>query len=132
MAVRKEFLGRGWAFPFQFDPATGKVALSEYEENIRQNITVILGTRPGERQMRPEFGCKIHDLLFAPNTRSTAHMVARHVKEALGHFERRIEVSDVQARIDPSGSVRVEVVYKIISTGAVDSAVHVVSNTQSR
>ncbi|MCK6506166.1 GPW/gp25 family protein [Myxococcota bacterium] len=132
MAVRKEFLGRGWAFPFHFDPATGMVALSEYEENIRQNITIILGTRPGERQMLPEYGCKIHDLLFAPNTRATAHMVARHVKDALARFERRIEVQDVHARVDPSGAVRVEVVYKIISTGAVDSAVHVISNTQPR
>lgn len=132
MAVRKEFLGRGWAFPFQFDPATGMVALSEYEENIRQNITIILATRPGERQMLPDFGCRIHDLLFAPNTRATAHMVSRHVKEALARFERRIEVTDVAARVDPTGAVRVEVVYKIISTGAMDSAVHVISNTQPR
>ncbi len=132
MAVRKEFLGRGWAFPFQFDPATGMVALSEYEENIRQNITIILATRPGERQMLPEFGCRIHDLLFAPNTRATAHLIARHVTDALSRFERRIEVTDVQSRVDPSGAVRVEVVYKIISTGATDSAVHYLSNTQPR
>ena len=45
MAIRKEFLGRGWAFPFHFDPATGRVALTEYEENIRQNISIILGDR---------------------------------------------------------------------------------------
>ena len=132
MAVRKEFLGRGWAFPFHFDPATGKVALSEYEENIRQNITIILGTRPGERQMLPEDGCKIHDLLFAPNTRATAPMVARHVRDALVRWERRVEVVDVLSRVDPSGAIRVEVVYKIISTGAVESAVHVVSNTSTR
>ncbi len=132
MAVRKEFLGRGWAFPFHFDPATGMVALSEYEENIRQNITVILGTRPGERQMLPDFGCRIHDLLFAPNTRATAHMVARHVKDALMRWERRVEVVDVISQVDASGAIRVEVVYKIISTGAVESAVHVVSNTSPR
>lgn len=132
MAVRKEFLGRGWAFPFRFDPATGKVALSEYEENIRENITVILGTRPGERQMLPEFGCKIHDLLFAPNTRATSHMVARHVRDALERFEPRIELVDVRPDVDASGAIRVEISYKIISTGAVDSAMHVISNTQSR
>ena len=62
----KEALGRGWSFPFTIDPARGGVALSEFEENIRQNITIILGTRPGERQMLPQFGCRIHELLFAP------------------------------------------------------------------
>lgn len=132
MAVRKEFLGRGWAFPFHFDAATGMVALSEYEENIRQNITVILGTRPGERQMLPEFGCRIHDLLFAPNTRATAHMVARHVHDALARWERRVEVVDVRSGVDASGAIRVEVVYKIISTGAVETVAHVVSNSSSR
>ena len=59
MTIRKEFLGRGFAFPFHFDPAGGGVAMSEYEENIRQNISIILGTQPGERQMLPAFGCRI-------------------------------------------------------------------------
>lgn len=131
MAVRKEFLGRGWSFPFQFDPATGSVAMSEYEENIRQNITIILGTRPGERQMLPQFGCKVHELLFAPNTRTTAHIAARHVEEALRRWERRIEVEQVNAVPDPSGAIRVEVVYKIISTGAVERLEQVISNSSS-
>jgi phage baseplate assembly protein W len=52
----REILGRGWAFPFGFDSATGAVSVSEFEENIRQNITIILGTKPGERQMLPAFG----------------------------------------------------------------------------
>ena len=49
--MNKEFLGRGWAFPFHFDSASGAVAYSEFEENIRQNIMIIIGTRVGERQM---------------------------------------------------------------------------------
>ena len=57
--LRKEYLGRGFGFPFRFNPSTGSVALSEYESNIRDSITLILGTRPGERQMLPEFGCYI-------------------------------------------------------------------------
>jgi phage baseplate assembly protein W len=125
--VPKEFLGRGWAFPFHFNPATGGVALSEFEENIRQNITIILGTQPGERQMLPEFGCRIHQLLFAPATRNTGHIAARHVEEALRRWEPRIEVQDVQANPDPTGAIRVEVVYKIVSTGAVERLSHVVS-----
>lgn len=128
MSVRKEFLGRGWAFPFHFDSADGRVALSEYEENIRQNITIILATRPGERQMLPEFGCRIHQLLFAPNTSTTATMAERYVDEALMRWERRIEVESVNTNPDPTGAIRVEVVYKVISTGAVERVQHVVSN----
>lgn len=128
MAIKKEFLGRGWAFPFSFDRADGSVAFSEYEENIRQNITIILGTRPGERQMLPQFGCRIHELLFAPNTRATAHIAAQHVEEALKRWERRIEVLEVDAEPDPSGAIRVELTYKITSTGAVERVEHVVAN----
>jgi phage baseplate assembly protein W len=112
----KEFLGRGWAFPFQFDSATGGAAYSEFEENIRQNITIILGTKPGERQMLPQFGCRIHELLFAPNTRATSAMVAHHVAEALRRWEKRIEVLKVDATGDEAGTVKVAVDYKIIAT----------------
>ena len=128
MAVQKEFLGRGWSFPFHFDPATGAVATSEFEENIRQCITIILGTRPGERQMLPEFGCRIHELLFSPNTPATSRMAKRYVEEALSRWEERIEVVDVRAEPDPAGSIRVEVTYRIPSTGAVESLSHSVVN----
>jgi phage baseplate assembly protein W len=130
--VQKEFLGRGWAFPFRFDPASGAVGFSQYEENIRQCITVILGTRPGERQMLPDFGCRIHELLFAPNNQTTAQVAAGHIREALGRWEPRIDVESVDASTDPSGAIRLEVVYMIISTGAVQNVVHMVSNTGNR
>ena len=128
MATRKEFLGRGWSFPFHFDPATGAVATSEFEENIRQSITIILGTRPGERQMMPKFGCRIHELLFAPNTPSTARRAKRFVEEALARWEPRITLVDVRSEPDPSGAVRLQVIYEIPSTGATDTLLHVVSN----
>lgn len=130
--VQKEFLGRGWAFPFKFDPASGAVSFSEYEENIRQCITIILGTRPGERQMMPEFGCRIHEMLFAPNNQTTAQVASGHVRQALNRWEPRIEVDSVDASTDPSGAIRVEVVYTIISTGAVQNLSHMVSNTGGR
>ena len=130
MSVRKEILGRGIGFPFAFDNASGGVAMSEYEENIRQSITIILGTRPGERQMLPDFGCRIHELLFAPNTEATSHMAARFVEESLRRWESRIDVVEVNASPDASGSLRLEVVYKVISTGAIERLHHVVSNTR--
>lgn len=129
MAIRKEFLGRGFAFPFHFDPAGGGVALSEYEENIRQNISIILGTQPGERQMIPHFGCRIHELLFAPNNGYAGQIAAEYVKEALLRWEPRIEVEEVTASPDPSGSIRVQVQYRIVSTGAVERLEQVVASS---
>jgi len=117
--VRKDFLGRGWQFPLAFDPASGGVAMSEFEENIRQCITIILGTKPGERQMLPEFGCTMHELMFAPNTDSTATLVRRRVVLSLKRWEPRIEVESVDAWPDQNGTIRVEVKYTVVSTGDV-------------
>lgn len=114
--MRKEFLGRGWRFPFGFDTANGGLALSEYERNIQESITVILGTKPGERQMLPDFGCRIHELMFSPNTRATATLVAHHVEDALARFEPRIEVDKVDSWPDEAGVLRVMVHYRIKST----------------
>lgn len=117
-SMRKEFLGRGWQFPFQVNPATGGVAMSEYESNIRDCMSLIIGTRPGERQMLPEFGCRINEMLFAPNTADTAGAVAHAVREALNRWEPRIEVLSVDAWPDQTGSIRVQVNYTIRSTGS--------------
>ena len=114
--MRKEFLGRGWSFPFGFDGSTGSVSMSEYEGNIRDCISVILGTRPGERQMMPEFGCRIHEVMFSPNTRATATQVQYHVEQALERWEPRIEVTRVDAWPDGAGTLRLAVHYRIKST----------------
>lgn len=114
--MRKEFLGRGWRFPFGFNPASGGVSTSEYEQNIRECVTLILGTKPGERQMLPEFGCRIHELMFSPNTRATSTLVAHYVEEALARWEPRIEVTKVDAWPDDQGAIKVMVHYRIKST----------------
>jgi len=114
--VRKEFLGRGWRFPFGFDSSRGTVTTSEFEQNIREAITVILGTKPGERQMLPDFGCRIHELMFSPNTQATSTLVSHYVEEALTRWEPRIQVTKVDAWPEPGGSVKVLVHYRIKST----------------
>jgi phage baseplate assembly protein W len=114
----KEFLGRGWQFPFQVNPANGGIAFSEYEANIRDCMSLIIGTRPGERQMLPEFGCRINEMLFTPNTADTANLVAGAVQDALIRWEPRIEVQGVDAWADQTGSIRVQVNYTIKSTGS--------------
>ena len=78
----KPFLGIGWGFPVNVDDA-GQIELAEYEESVRQSVWIILGTAKGERMMRPDFGCGIHDLVFGMNTASTAGQVAQAVSEAL-------------------------------------------------
>ncbi len=90
MPAKRDFLGRGWRFPVAVN-RTGGVATSSQEENIRESIFIILGTAPGERIKRLEFGCDIHDLVFAPNNPTTAAMAAHHVDEALRKWEPRIE-----------------------------------------
>jgi phage baseplate assembly protein W len=124
----KELLGRGWAFPFQFNAANGAIAYSEYEENIRQNITIIIGTKPGERQMLPEFGCRVHEYLFAPHTRATAAMITQHVRDALRRWEPRIEVLKVESFSETNGAIRVQVEYKILLTDATQTLAYSIGN----
>ena len=114
--MRKEFLGRGWRFPFQVDSATGGVAYSEFEENIRDCIALIIGTKPGERQMMPEFGCSVHEMMFAPNTHATADQIAHLITVALNRWEPRIVVNRVESHSDTTGTVRVAIHYTIRST----------------
>src|SRR4030095_4229493 len=92
---RKDFLGRGWAMPVGLDPRTGHVAYAEYEEDIRQSILIILETAPGERVMRPNFGCGIHELVFTSLDSTTMQRIRSEVEQALQRYEARIEVLNV-------------------------------------
>ncbi len=94
-----EFIGRGWAFPLRTD-ATGGIALVSREREIEEAIRLILGTAPGERPMRPDFGCRIHDYVFASADGTTASAIAAEVKAALRRWEPRIEVEDVVVSFD--------------------------------
>jgi phage baseplate assembly protein W len=117
MPASLDLIGRGWAFPLGVD-IRGGIALAEGDEEIRQAILLILRTRRGARVMRPEFGCRIWDLLFAPNDSATWTMAGHHVREALGWWEPRIEVTDVIATADPgnAAAMEVEVEYTIRAT----------------
>ena len=97
--MTEQFIGRGWAFPLRVDQ-TGGIALVSREQEIEEAIRLILGTSPGERPMRPEFGCKIHEYLFASADGETANAIAGEVRSALRRWEPRIDVSDVQVTID--------------------------------
>ena len=95
----QDYIGRGWAFPVAID-VTGSVALSDGPGRIEQSIRIILATSYGERPMRPEFGCGVHELVFATADARTAARVEQEVRASLVRWEPRIEVRDVQAQID--------------------------------
>jgi len=115
----KEFLGRGWAMPVALDPVTGFVAFAEYEEDIRQAIRIIVETAPSERVMRPDFGCGIHDLVFASPDAGTLQRVQSVIEDALRKYEARIDVLSVLVRYDPQasdGRLWIEVEYRVRKT----------------
>jgi phage baseplate assembly protein W len=116
---QKAFLGRGWAMPVQLDLRTGTVAVSEYEDDIRQSILLIVETAPGERVMRPNFGCGIHELVFESPDSATLNRVQSVVEDALRQYEARIEVNGVTVRYEPQlsdGRLTIEVEYRIRKT----------------
>ena len=94
--MSKAFLGQGWKFPVAVDPTTGRIAMSVHEQDIRESIRIILATAPGERVMRPDFGCGIHDLVFAPMNRATLGLFESRVRESITKFEARIEILDLE------------------------------------
>ena len=97
---QRDFLGVGWKFPLQVTPG-GQIARARYEQRIEESIYLILSTCRGERMMLPEFGCGIHDLVFAPNNSTTIAVVVQTVREALIAFEPRIDVLDINAESAP-------------------------------
>jgi|SRR5690242_3934855 phage baseplate assembly protein W len=96
-----EFVGAGWAFPLQLDQ-TGSFALVTDDREIEQAIRLILGTAYGERPMRPDFGCRIHDFVFAEANASTAGQIATEVRASLARWEPRILVDEVEVSADPA------------------------------
>lgn len=118
MVDPKAFLGRGWSFPVRVGDKDGAIRLAEYETDIQQSIWIILSTAKGERVMRPEFGCGIHDLVFEVINTTTLTEVEDNVREALALFESRIDVKRVQALTDAGldGQVRISIDYEVRGT----------------
>lgn len=110
----KAFLGRGWRFPVRVDHR-GSIDMAAYDESIEESIRIILGTAVGERVMEPDFGCKIHDLVFYPNNANTAALVAYYVRDALVKWEPRIMDISVDAFPDrrQDNVMQVEIAYKV-------------------
>jgi uncharacterized protein len=123
---QKDWLGRGWAYPVKLDPLTGGVAVAEYEADIRQAIEIILGTAPGERVMRPDFGCGIYELLFDAINAAMLTRVQTAVTRAMVTYEPRIEVLGVQVNplYSADGLLLIELDYRVRRTNQKDNMVY--------
>ena len=123
--MAKEFLGVGWKFPIKLD-SSGKFKLSKYEEDIEESIRIILGTIPGERIMRPEFGCGIYEYVFSTINISNLALIEEEVKKALTLYEPRIEIIKIKASADTNreGLVLIEIEYRVISTNTRQNLVY--------
>jgi len=115
--MSNEIIGRGWAFPPQIN-SQGGLALTGGDNELDQAILIILSTAPGQRVMRPSFGCRLHELVFAPNNAQTRARAQRYVEEALGMWEPRIQVGEVTVRPDPDAGNRllIEIEYEARAT----------------
>lgn len=124
--MEQGFLGSGWAFPVRLDGDHRVLMTAGGEEAIRQSIWMILGTARGERVMRPDFGCGIHDFVFDVHDVGTTHAICGSVQEALTRWEPRIDVLDVAAVPDtavPGGAAEpnrllIEINYQVRSTNS--------------
>ena len=96
--MNEGFLGVGWRLPLAIDG--GQIAMARHDAAIRQAIWLILATARGERAMRPDFGCGIHELVFGTLSAGTAGQVTTEVRQALIRWEPRIDVLDVRAAPD--------------------------------
>lgn len=115
--MTRDFLGRGWRFPVGTD-SKRDVRLSAEERDVEESIRIILGTAKGERVMRPDFGCNIHDYVFASVNASTLALIETGIREALLRWEPRIAVESVEALADRTerGRLEIRIDYRIRSS----------------
>ena len=116
-AADASFIGRGFSWPLEVDHR-GAIRLTQGPEDLDRSIRVVLLTAPGERVMRPQFGCRIWDLLFEPVNANLLGLIAEAVRDALAQWEPRVEVEDVQpVQDDDDGAlVRIAIRYRVKAT----------------
>lgn len=115
--MSKEFLGTGWSFPVETD-RRDEIELSEAETDIRESIRIILGTAKGERVMRPDFGCGIHEYVFSTIDTTTLNLIGSTVRDALVEWEPRIKVLNVDVSTEEidTGKLLIRADYRVRST----------------
>jgi phage baseplate assembly protein W len=123
--MMNEILGSGISFPLQVDHR-GAVALARDERDVEQAIWLILSTAPGERPMRPEFGCGAHDRVFDRIDAETMGLIERDVRAALDRWEPRVDVEAVDFELEgaDSGQLVIDLTYRIRATNSIRNLVY--------
>ena len=118
--LNRAYLGRGWGFPTRFNFQTRNVELVAEEADIRQSLMILLGTRPGERVMRPDFGCNLDIMLFEPLTTTLITEVKDVIRTAILYYEPRIEVLkiEIHAEANEASMILIELEYLIRNTNS--------------
>lgn len=116
--MAKSFLGRGWKFPIEVDTVTNRIIMSEYEDDIKEAIRIILSTSKGERVMRSNFGCSIHSFIFGLTDVTTLKLIESSVTEAIMIWEPRVDQIETQAIFDQGnpGRLLINISYVVRST----------------
>jgi len=112
--MEKDFLGTGWKYPLSTD-SNGRIAVSRHEECIKESILIILETAKGERLMRPDFGCSIHEYAYSTKDTLNLHLIENAVYEALVQWEPRIEVLGIKTSNESTqdGKLLISIDYKV-------------------
>jgi len=120
-----DLIGSGLAFPLQADQR-GELALAHGITDIEQAIRLILGTAPGERPMRPEFGCDVHDYLFDTIDAEVVGRIDVAIRTALDRWEPRIEVTDIDYDLDERdhGKLTITISYRVLATSRLYNLVY--------
>jgi len=118
--TQQNFLGTGWGFPVDLANEQTTIRLTHNEQNIQQSIWIILSTAKGERQMRPDFGCGIHDFVFGLNQQDALGQITAEVHESLTIWEPRIDVLGVTALPDQTipTQLNIEINYQVRATNS--------------
>jgi phage baseplate assembly protein W len=106
MSDAADFIGRGLSFPLRIDQS-GSIALTRGVDDLDSSLRMILTTAPGERLMRPLFGCRIWELMFEPINANTLGLMREAVREAVGRWEPRVDLEDVRLSVDEASQGRV-------------------------
>lgn len=112
------YLGRGWKFPIQVNPNTGRILMSENEQDISEAITIILQTSKGERVMKSDFGCGLRRFVFDLTDEVTMRKMEEDIREAIMIWEPRVGEVDIKALKDTEvpGKINIDIHYTVRST----------------
>jgi uncharacterized protein len=95
MSENASFLGRGWSFPPRFDGKLGQLEMVELDEDVREALFVLFSTKRGERATNPNFGCRVHELIWRPINPTTIYLIKEAIEDAVNEFESRIEIEEI-------------------------------------